>query len=138
MTCLGLSKNITIIVHVYLNNFWSYLTLLFWFFIMNEDFWSFSYSSGLSFCIKCGDTRQVNFVNAEVVMELFKNFKKLPQRSVPSLGLTLVAQIQLGHGLIIRSRSILVLINNPRIYVYYQSGLVNVKTHLVCKTLVNI
>ena len=66
---------------------------------MNGDFWGLFYYSGLSFCIKCSGARQVTFINAEAVVELLGNFRKLPWKNAHSLGFTSVAWTFLEHSL---------------------------------------
>ena len=42
---------------IHVDNFWSYQALIFWLFIMDEDFWGHCYYSDLSLCVKRGDAR---------------------------------------------------------------------------------
>ena len=67
----------------------------------------------------------MTFINMEVVVESSKNFRKLPQRSIPSLRFTLVARTRFGHDLGTGPRSSLGLTNDSRTCVYYQNGLIN-------------
>ena len=110
---------------VIIRYFWSYRAPFSWFFIMNEDLWGFSYCLGLSFCIKCDSAKQMTFINAEVVVESSGNFRKLPRKSLSSLGCTLVAWTRLKHDLGVWLRRVLGLTNDTRFCVHYQNGLVN-------------
>ena len=87
----------------------------------------FFFCSSLSFCIKCGCARQVTFINAEIVVESSRNFKKLTQRSLLSLWFILVAPTCLRRDLGIGPRRSLSLTNNLRTYVHYQNELVNAR-----------
>ena len=111
---------------VHPDNFQSYQALLSWFFIKNRDFWGFSYCSGLSFYIKYGGARQVTFINVEIFVESSETFKKLPWRSLTSLGFTLVARTRLGHDLGVWLGRVLGLINGSRSCVHYKNGLVSI------------
>ena len=120
------SRSSSYFVLIHLDNFWSYRALFSWFFITNEDLWGFSHCLGLSFCIKCDGAKQMTFINAEVVMESSRNFRKLPRRSLSFLGCTLVAWTCPKHDLGVWPRGALGLTNDTRFCVHYQNGLVNV------------
>ena len=84
------------------------------FFIKNEDFWGFSYYSGLSFCIKCGGARQVIYIDARTIVESLGTFRKLSRRCLASLEFILVVWIYLGHDLGVQPGWVLGLVKDPR------------------------
>ena len=86
-------------------------------FVMNKDFWGFSYYLGLSFCIECGDVRQVTYIDAEAVMESPRTFRRLPWRSLAFLQLISIARIYLRGDLSVLPRWMLDLIEDSRFYV---------------------
>ena len=77
------------------------------------------YRSDLSFYIKCDGARQVTIINVEVVVEPLVNFRKLPWRSLPSLGSTSISQICLRRDLSTKLERSLSLTNDLRTYVHY-------------------
>ena len=87
---------------------------------MNGDFWGFSYCLSFFFCIKCGGARKVTYINAESIMESSGTFRKLPWRSLASLGFTLVARTRLGHDLGVRPGRVLDLTKYPRFCIRYK------------------
>ena len=95
------------------------------FFTMNREFWDFSYYSSLSFCIKCGGAKQVTYIDAGAVVESLETFRKLPRKSLASLGFISVARIYLKYDLSVWPRRVLGLTKDSRFCVHLRNGLAN-------------